>query len=131
MFRNPISALRLPALALPALTVVVLSVAASSARAGSADAACGSASRPGWDVAGRLSQREHCMNGQAQAYRDQAVQGATQDVRQRVQAGRDAVDSARALPGQQLDRLRAAGTAEQNRLSQQAGASVAGALGGL
>jgi hypothetical protein len=116
------------ALTLPALTLAALAVPA--ARAAAADAACGPATTPGWDVAGRLSQREHCLNGQAQTYRD----GATRGVQQRIQAGHDAIDTARTVPGQQVDRLHAAGTAEQSRLNalgQQTRENVAGSVAGI
>ncbi|GBQ26607.1 hypothetical protein HLH34_15580 [Gluconacetobacter azotocaptans] len=113
--------------------------AATGAHAASADPACArNSATPSWDVAGRLSQRENCLNNRAQAYRDGATQSAqqrVQGVQQQVQNGRDAVDGARALPGQQLNRLRDAGTAgrsQLNALGQTSRANAASMLtGGL
>lgn len=122
------------AFALP-MTVLAgsLSVAMPAARA--ADDACAQSGTqtkaPGWDVAGRLAKREDCLAGRGRSYRD----GATKDVQQRVQSGRDTVNAARNLPQTQMDRVRTAGTTERGRLNtmgQQAGTNAVGALtGGL
>ncbi|MBB2205776.1 hypothetical protein [Gluconacetobacter takamatsuzukensis] len=122
------------ALALP-MTVLAggLSLAMPAARA--ADDACaqsGTQSKaPGWDVAGRLAQREDCLAGRGRAYRD----GVTKGVQQRVQSGRDTIDAVRNTPQTQMDRVRAAGTTERNGLNalgQQTRTNAAGMLtGGL
>ncbi|MBB2202683.1 hypothetical protein [Gluconacetobacter tumulisoli] len=126
-----------------ALTLAGLIAGASfvtaGARAASADATCArNSTTPSWDVAGRLSQRENCLNNRAQAYRDGATQGAqqrVQGVQQQVRNGREAVSDARALPGQQLNRLQDAGTAgrsQLNALGQTSRANAANMLtGGL
>ncbi|MFW7269734.1 hypothetical protein ACMAUO_17560 [Gluconacetobacter sp. Hr-1-5] len=122
------------ALSMPMTVLAGLSIAMPVARAAD-DAACaqsGTQSKsPGWDVAGRLAQREDCLAGRGKAYRD----GVTKGVQQRVQSGRDTVNAARNLPQTQMDRVRAAGTTEQNSLNalgQKTSANAAGVLtGGL
>ncbi|MFT8420460.1 hypothetical protein [Gluconacetobacter dulcium] len=103
------------AFAMPITVLAGLSIAMPVARA--ADDACaqsGTQSKaPGWDVAGRLAQREDCLAGRGRAYRD----GVTQGVQQRVQSGRNTVNAVRNMPQTQMDRVRAAGTAEQNSLN--------------
>ena len=103
------------AFAMPITVLAGLSIAMPVARA--ADDACAQSGKqskaPGWDVAGRLAQREDCLAGRSRAYRD----GVTQGVQQRVQSGRDTVNAVRNMPQTQMDRVRAVGTAEQNSLN--------------
>lgn len=122
------------ALALP-MTVLAGGLITAIPAARAADDACtqsgNQSTAPGWDVAGRLAQREDCLAGRGRTYR----KGVTNDVQQRVQSGRDAADDVRNTPQRQVDRLRNAGTTEQNRvntLGQQTRTNAANVLtGGL